>query len=168
MPAALDVNREAVRVLCVAVGVREAARRMNLPESTVQAWSARGEWFSAPQPLPKAPATKVQPNTPNPAEELQNTLLERKDQTRLHLSRYVVDASKRAADSLGELDIAPRVREVAQVAGAVWPETRDRDQEGGTLVLAIGGNVNLGEQHLHAPGKLPEKIVCDAFEVKDE
>lgn len=47
MPAALDVDREAVRTLSVAVGPREAARQMGLPEATVLAWSKRFNWTSA-------------------------------------------------------------------------------------------------------------------------
>lgn len=45
MPAALDIDREAVRVLVVAIGPRAAARELGLPEATVQAWSARGGWL---------------------------------------------------------------------------------------------------------------------------
>ncbi len=45
MPAPLAVDKEAVRVLVVAVGVREAAARLKLPVGTVAAWSARGDWL---------------------------------------------------------------------------------------------------------------------------
>jgi hypothetical protein len=45
---------------------------------------------------------------------------ERKDKSRLHLSKYVVDASERAAQSNGDLEIAGKVQKVAQVHGSVW------------------------------------------------
>lgn len=45
MPAALNVNREAVKVLAVAIGVRAAARELGINESTVQQWSQRENWF---------------------------------------------------------------------------------------------------------------------------
>jgi hypothetical protein len=40
----------------------------------------------------------------------------------LHLSKYVVDASERAAQSNGNLEIAGKVQKVAQVHDSVWPE----------------------------------------------
>ena len=46
MPAALEIDREQVRIVAVQIGVREAARQFGLPEATVQAWSAREEWFA--------------------------------------------------------------------------------------------------------------------------
>lgn len=160
MPVALDVNREAVRVLVVAVGVREAARQMNLPAGTVLAWANRGGWLQSARDAIKRKTDAIaqsreQPGSTqspaiNPSDALQNTLAERKDQTRLNLSRYVVDASKKAAKSAGDLEIAPRVKEVAAVAGHVWPEVKGAEQGEGTLVLSIGGNVNLGGQHVHA------------------
>jgi len=46
MPQALEVDREQVRIIAMAVGVREAARQCELPESTVQSWSQREGWFA--------------------------------------------------------------------------------------------------------------------------
>jgi DNA-binding transcriptional regulator YdaS (Cro superfamily) len=45
MPAALNVNREAVQALAVSIGVRAAARELGINESTVQQWSKRENWF---------------------------------------------------------------------------------------------------------------------------
>lgn len=55
MPAALDVNWEAVKMLALQVGIREAARQMELTESAVMQRSAREGWLanlprSAPLP----------------------------------------------------------------------------------------------------------------------
>jgi hypothetical protein len=55
------------------------------------------------------------------------SLNERKDKSRLHLSKYVVDASERAAQSNGNLEIAGKVQKVAQVHESVWPE---KEQQG--------------------------------------
>jgi len=49
MPAALEIDREAVKVIALAVGVREAARQYGLNEDTVAAWSAREGWFKKEQ-----------------------------------------------------------------------------------------------------------------------
>jgi hypothetical protein len=48
---AVPINREAVKVLAQAVGVREAARRMGLGEERVMKWSQRdqgGPWTTQP------------------------------------------------------------------------------------------------------------------------
>src|SRR4051812_23388649 len=71
MPAALDVNREAVRVLCVAVGVREAARKLGLPESTVQSWSQRGGWL---KPTVQPPTVLAATSATNPGKALSNMI----------------------------------------------------------------------------------------------
>jgi hypothetical protein len=57
-----------------------------------------------------------------PIQALATALNERKDKSRLHLSKYVVDASERAAQSNGNLEIAGKVQKVAQVHESVWPE----------------------------------------------
>lgn len=56
MPAALDVDREQVRMLAVSVGVREAARQLGLEEDTVCQWAKRGEWLkNIPRSRPMPP-----------------------------------------------------------------------------------------------------------------
>src|SRR6478736_5623285 len=45
MPAALQIDKEQVRIVAVTVGVREAARQFGLPEGTVRAWSCREGWL---------------------------------------------------------------------------------------------------------------------------
>lgn len=57
MPAPLAVDKEQVRMLVVQYGTREAARRCNLNENTVLAWSNRGGWLAhlKPENQPKLP-----------------------------------------------------------------------------------------------------------------
>lgn len=55
MPAALDVNWEEVKMLAISIGVREAARRMELSEDAVRQRSSREGWLAnlpRSQPLP--------------------------------------------------------------------------------------------------------------------
>ena len=102
-------------------GLRELARRMNIPEGTVLAHAKRKGWTQQIQAA-KQEAKLTQSNAVTPMQALATTLNERKDKSRLHLSKYVVDASERAAQSNGNLKIAGKVQKVAQVHGSVWPE----------------------------------------------
>lgn len=98
MPAALDVNREAVRLLVVQYGVREAARQMGLNEDTVAAWSARGKWLAdLPRSVP-LPPSMVRPasDASNPAQALAKAMLEDSVQTRASLLRTTRRAVARA------------------------------------------------------------------------
>ena len=40
----LPVSREAVRILALSIGAREAARRLGMKESTLLSWSHRLKW----------------------------------------------------------------------------------------------------------------------------
>lgn len=133
MPAALNVDREAARVLCVAVGVREAARQMNIPEATMQAWSARGKWTQAIQEARATSAKRIenrsetlQPNATKPAEALVNVLADESKKTRLKLSRAAYKAAKTFAKRPGDAIIADSqaLRHVTAVAATVhgWEE----------------------------------------------
>jgi hypothetical protein len=127
------------------IGLREIARNMGIPAGTVLSRATRGGWT---QQIQSATALAKREDTPpavTPMEAVASMLSERKDKSRLHLSRYVVDASKRAADSNGNLKIARQVRDVARVKEAVWPEEKG---EGGidVSILSISGNINLGSQ----------------------
>ena len=61
----------------------------------------------------------------------------RKDKSALHLSRYVVDASRNAARSRGDLDEAQKVRHVAAVRSHLWPERQDCPMEQMAVNIAI-------------------------------
>ena len=61
----------------------------------------------------------------------------RKDKSALHLSRYVVDASRNAAMSRGDLDEAQNVRHVAAVRSHLWPERQDCPMEQMAVNIAI-------------------------------
>jgi hypothetical protein len=120
------------------IGLREIARNMDIPEGTVLARAKREGWskqISDARSLAKredtAPAL-------TPIEAVAVTLSERKDKTKLHLSRYAVEASEKAANHRQKLNIARQVRDVAAVAESVWPE--EKQETPGMLVnVAILG-----------------------------
>ncbi len=61
-------------------------------------------------------------------------LSERKDRTKLGLSKYAADAAERAAESDGNLALSRNVRDVAAVGSSLWPEDQARDT---ILILGI-------------------------------
>lgn len=134
------IDREAVKVLAIAVGVREAARRLGLSEERVMKWSSRDQWFKQPDPVRLPPTvTKNQVSTVRkPSDALANVLKERSNKTKLHLSKYVLDASKKAEQSKGELKHAKAVKEVAGTASLIhsWQE---KEQGSGPLNLNLLG-----------------------------
>jgi hypothetical protein len=83
----------------------------------------------------KQDAKPAQSNAITPMGALAVTLNERKDKSRLHLSKYVVGASERAAQSNGNLEIAGQVQKVAQVNESVWP--REQQQPYSPLNLQV-------------------------------
>jgi len=54
MPAAIPIDHEAVRVVAVQIGVREAARRFGLGEDVVRQWSSRENWFEKQREVDEA------------------------------------------------------------------------------------------------------------------
>jgi len=113
---------EQLRISYIAgAGLREIARKMNIPEGTVLAHAKRKGWTRQIEAA-KQEAKSTQSNAITPMQALATTLNERKDKSRLHLSKYVVDASERAAQSNGSLEIAGKVQKVAQIHDSVWPE----------------------------------------------
>jgi hypothetical protein len=104
-------------------GLRQIARKMNIPEGTVLAHAKRKVWTQQIEAA-KQEAKPMQSNAITPMEALAVTLNERKDKTKLNLSKYVVDASERAAQSNGNLEIAGQVQKVAQVHESVWPQEK--------------------------------------------
>lgn len=60
MPAAIPIDHEAVRVVAVQIGVREAARQFGLPEDAVRQWSHREEWFERKQQEEQSVAVAMQ------------------------------------------------------------------------------------------------------------
>lgn len=119
------INRESVKTLAIAVGVREAARQLGLSEDRVRQWSSRDGWFKAPQ----TPTTVLNRNhvtnvTKTPADAYNQVLRARKAKSRHFLSQFVVNGSKVAARSRSPLADAGKVKDLATVMEKVWPEEK--------------------------------------------
>lgn len=136
---ALDVDREAVRLLALQYGVEEAATRTGLSLNTVKAWSARFQWFARN-------ATKIATNATKPGDSHLAIMEERKRESAASLSKYVVDASAKLRDSKGNLKLARSGKDVVAIRSGVYPE--QNTSAGFSLnVLNVGGNIRIGGEH---------------------
>lgn len=120
MPAALDIDREAVRMLVLAIGVRPAARELDIPEATVQAWSARFGWLEHVKPAPVVlPASMISATvaTVTPADALQAVIAEHGTATRIGAVRYARKAVEHALslEDADALEAAGNVKQAMQV-----------------------------------------------------
>jgi hypothetical protein len=148
MPKPLNVDWPAVRVLAVAVGVREAARQMGISQDAVRQRSKREGWMASPKAVAQRalakPVTSVSPNALSPAHALANVFRERKHRSKLGLSRYAAEAAEEAAEHQDKLGIAGKVKDVAGVHKTLWPV-----KENDSTILQIGfliGNANTHPQ----------------------
>lgn len=139
MPAPLDVDKEAIRLLVVEYGVTETAKQTNIPLNTLLSWSARGNWLK-PQPTPLPPT--VQPRAINaiqPSQAQANIHASRKQKAFSNLSKYVVNGSMSAAKSRSPLADAANVKALAGVFTTLWPE---KQEPGVSIqVLSTGGSM---------------------------
>jgi Putative ATPase subunit of terminase (gpP-like) len=88
------VDREAVRVLAIELGAREAARRLGIKESTVLSWARRYNWK-----LPKRKGGGSNAITPqsNPGDALIATHEELEGRTRSALATAIAKAAEAVA-----------------------------------------------------------------------
>jgi hypothetical protein len=118
MPKPLNVDWPAVRVLAVAVGVREAARQMGISQDAVRQRSKRERWMASPKTVAQRalakPVTSVSPNAVSPAHALTNVLQEHERETKLSLARSARRMAKDAEQAT--LRESPYVHKAAQVA----------------------------------------------------
>ena len=128
MPKPLNVDWPAVRVLAVAVGVREAARQMGISEDAVRQRSKREGWMASPKTVAQRalakPVTSVSPTALSPADALANVLQEHERETKLSLARSARRMAKDAEQAT--LRESGHVKEVAQTAAIVhrWGENK--------------------------------------------
>jgi len=113
------------------IGLREIARNMNIPEGTVLAHAKRHGWTQQIQAATRELAP-VQSDAITPVQSVPQSIAailgERKDRTRLGLSKYAAEAAERAAESDGDLRLSRNVRDVVAVHSSLWPE--DHNERG--------------------------------------
>ncbi len=120
-----------MRVLAVAVGVREAARQMGISQDAVRQRSKREGWMASPKTVAQRalakPVTGMSPSALSPADALANVFSERKHRTKLGLSKFTAEAAEQAALHRDKLGIAGNVKDVASVHRTLWQEENQRE-----------------------------------------
>jgi hypothetical protein len=107
------------------IGLREIARKMDIPQGTVLAHAKRHGWTQeirvATQELSVMQSDAITQVQSVP-QSLAGILAERKDRTRLGLSKYAAEAAEQAAEHSDKLGISGKVKDVADVHKTLWPQ----------------------------------------------
>ena len=135
------------------IGLREIARKMNIPEGTVLAHAKRHGWTQQIQTATRELAV-MQSDAITPVQSVPQSiasiLSERKERTKLGLSKYTAEAAEEAADHPDKLVIAGKVKDVASVHSTLWPDQPQTNQ-----ILNLG--ILLGPEPRKEEPELPEK-----------
>jgi hypothetical protein len=137
---------EQIKFVYVAgINLREIARKMNIPEGTVLAHAKRHDWTQQIQVATRE-LRVMQSDAITPVQSVPQSITsirnERKDRTKLGLSKYAAEAAEQAAEHRDKLGIARNVRDVASVHSTLWPEEKTANN-----LLQIGiltGSVQIG------------------------
>jgi hypothetical protein len=129
------------------INLREIARKMKIPEGTVLAHAKRHGWTQQIQVATRdlavmqsdaiTPLQPVQPVQSVP-QSIAAILNERKERTRLGLSKYAAEAAEQAAEHRDKLGIAGKVRDVAGVHKTLWPEEPNSNNQIINLAIVTG------------------------------
>ena len=108
------------------IGLREIARKMNISEGTVLAHAKRHGWTQQIQVATGQQSDAITPMQSVP-QSIASILGERKQRTRLGLSKFTAEAAEQAAEHRDKLGIAGKVKDVASVHKTLWPEENPRE-----------------------------------------
>jgi hypothetical protein len=103
------------------IGLREIARKMNIPEGTVLAHAKRHGWTQQIQVATQQQSDAITPVQSVP-QSLAAILSERKERTKLGLSKFTAEAAEQAALRRDKLGIAGKVKDVTGVHKTLWPD----------------------------------------------
>jgi hypothetical protein len=130
-----EIDWPGLRAAAVAIGIRKAARHAasDLPPDEQERFvqramkrCSREKWLvKCQQDRTEAVATSstaLSANVRKGADVLADVLATRKGETKLHLSKYALEASQEAAEHPEKLKITRQAKEIAQTANEVWAE----------------------------------------------
>ncbi len=135
MPAATatqKVNKEAVRLLVIQHGQREAARIAGLNEDTVCSWAKRYGWSIASKPQARTGDTQL-------IAQIADELGEHERKTKLGLATYASKQAKHLSEN-GKLSDSGHFKNVAGGASIVhrWDAKTDQSQNVVVNVALLG------------------------------
>src|SRR5262245_51140719 len=120
------------------IGIREAVRQAahDLPPDEQERFvqramkrPSREKWLVKSEQV-KADAVAMSPtalsaNVRRGADVLADVLATRRAETKLHVSKYAVEASQEAAEHPQKLKITRQAKEISQTATEIWPEKHE-------------------------------------------
>jgi hypothetical protein len=137
MPAALDVNWEAVRVLAIAVGVREAARQMGLQEDAVRQRSSRERWLQrTEQQLPPTVQPRVVTGVTKAGDAAIYALESLGSRSRLLVAKGLLKGSQAVAKLDGDT-VLQRANEIKAHVGSLKEVHSWSGSEGSNTLISL-------------------------------
>jgi hypothetical protein len=136
----LEIWKQIETAYAAGIGLRELARKMNIPEGTVLAHAKRHGWTQQIQ-IATREVEVMQSDAITPVQSVPQSIAsilnERRERTKLGLSKYTAEAAEHAANHPDKLGIAGKVKDVADVHKTIWPaETEQKN------ILNIGFIIN--------------------------
>jgi hypothetical protein len=113
------------------IGLREIARKMKIPEGTVLAHAKRHGWTQQIQVATRELSVMQSDaiiQVQSVPQSIAAILDEHKKRSKFSLSKFTAEAAEQAAEHRDKLSIAGKVRDVAGVHKALWPEENQREQ----------------------------------------
>jgi hypothetical protein len=129
------------------IGLREIARKMNIPEGTVLAHAKRHGWTQQIQVATQQQSDAITPVQSVP-QSIAAIMSERKDRTKLGLSKYAALAAEEAGEHPNKLSIAGKVKDVASVHSTLWPEETHTELIDGAILIGMAEVVDAPEELL--------------------
>jgi hypothetical protein len=116
------VDREAIRVLAIELGAREAARRLGLKEGTVLSWASRYKWNLPSQRNVGRPAISAIELQSKPGDVLLATHKELEERTKSGLAKATARAAEAAATAAEAIQVSntAQLRDLAASAARVF------------------------------------------------
>jgi hypothetical protein len=132
------------------VGLREIARKLNIPEGTILSHSQRHGWTQqiqvATRELSVMQSDAITPVQSVP-QSIASILSERKERTKLGLSKYAAEAAEEAAEHQDKLKISRATKDVADIHRSIWPE----DSANNNSILNLAVLINPPERQPQMP-----------------